>query len=67
MQTVTVPPGGAMFADFKLEVPGTYVLVDHALSRVNRGLAGFLNVTGPENPKVFRDRLPERTSALPIN
>ena len=56
-----------MFADFKLEVPGTYVLVDHALSRVNRGLAGFLNVTGPENPKVFRDRLPERTSALPIN
>lgn len=67
VQTVSVPPGGAMFADFKLEVPGTYVLVDHALSRVNRGLAGFLNVTGPENQRVFSEGLPERTSALPIN
>lgn len=67
VQTVTVPPGGAMFADFKLEVPGAYVLVDHALSRVNRGLAGFLNVTGPENPKVFMEGLPQRTSTLPIN
>jgi nitrite reductase (NO-forming) len=57
VQTVTVPPGGAVITDLKLEVPGTYVLVDHALSRVNKGLAGFLEVTGPQNPTVFKDNL----------
>ncbi len=57
VQTVTVPPGGAVITDLKLEVPGTYVLVDHALSRVNKGLAGFLEVTGPANPAVFKDNL----------
>lgn len=67
VQTVTMPPGGATFAGFKLEVPGTYLLVDHALSRVNRGLAGILNVTGPENPKAFMAGLPQRTSTLPTN
>jgi nitrite reductase (NO-forming) len=55
VQTVTVAPGGAVITDLKLEVPGTYVLVDHALSRVNKGLAGFLEVAGPANPTVFKD------------
>jgi len=36
------PPGGATMVEFKLEVPGRYILVDHALSRLQRGLAGFL-------------------------
>jgi nitrite reductase (NO-forming) len=27
--------------------------VDHALSRLERGLAGFLVVDGPANPDVF--------------
>ena len=54
VQTVTVAPGGATAVDIKLEVPGDYVLVDHALSRVERGLAGILNVEGPEDPEVFR-------------
>jgi nitrite reductase (NO-forming) len=34
-------------------VPGRYILVDHALSRLERGLAGFLVVEGPDNPDVF--------------
>ena len=57
VQTVTVPPGGAVITEIKLEVPGKYVLVDHALSRVNKGLAGFLEVNGPENPAVFKEGL----------
>ena len=28
--------------EFTLEVPGNYILVDHALARLQRGLAGFL-------------------------
>ena len=53
VQTVTVPPGGATMVDFKVEVPGKYLLVDHALSRLERGLMGVLQVEGPENPEVF--------------
>lgn len=53
VQTVTVAPGGAVAVDFALEVPGNYILVDHALSRVERGLAGVLQVTGPENQDIY--------------
>lgn len=44
VQTVTVPPGGAAVVDLKLEVPGEYALVDHALTRVAKGLIGKLIV-----------------------
>ena len=36
VQTTLVPPGGATMVEFKLEVPGRYILVDHALSRLQR-------------------------------
>ncbi|MSP80548.1 MAG: nitrite reductase, copper-containing [Rhodospirillales bacterium] len=57
VQTVTVPPGGAVIGEMKLEVPGKYILVDHALSRLNKGLAGFLEVSGQENPAIFKGKL----------
>ena len=53
VQTTTVAPGGATMVDFKLEVPGRYVLVDHALSRMERGLVGFLIAEGEENHEIF--------------
>ena len=53
VQTTMVPAGGATIVEFKLEVPGRYILVDHSLSRLERGLAGFLLVEGPENEEVF--------------
>ena len=53
VQTISVPPGGAAVVDFKLEVPGRFLLVDHALSRLDKGCVGFLQVDGPENPEVF--------------
>jgi nitrite reductase (NO-forming) len=55
VQTTLVPPGGATMVEFKLEVPGRYILVDHALARMERGLAGFLMVDGAANPEVFRE------------
>jgi nitrite reductase (NO-forming) len=58
VQTTTVPPGGATMVEFKLDVPGRYILVDHALSRLERGLAGFLVVEGAENPEVFQGQGP---------
>jgi nitrite reductase (NO-forming) len=54
VQTTLVPAGGAAVVEFKLQVPGRYVLVDHSLSRMERGLVGFLNAEGPANPEVFQ-------------
>ena len=53
VQTTTVPPGGATVVEFGLEVPGRYILVDHALARLQRGLAGFLVVEGPQSPEIY--------------
>ncbi len=54
VQTITVPPGGAAMVEFKVEVPGRYVLVDHALSRLERGLLGVLQVEGSERPEIYK-------------
>jgi nitrite reductase (NO-forming) len=53
VQTTLVPPGGATVVEFTTEVPGRYILVDHALSRLERGLAGYLYVDGADNPEVY--------------
>jgi nitrite reductase (NO-forming) len=55
VQTLSVPPGGATVVELELQVPGKYIMVDHALSRAERGLMGWLLVEGPENPGVFHD------------
>jgi len=57
IQTVTVPAGGAVIAEFKLDVPGNYTLVDHALARAERGLLGVLSVEGPPNPEIFNGQV----------
>jgi nitrite reductase (NO-forming) len=50
VQTTTVPAGGSVIVDFKLEVPGTFILVDHALFRAfNKGALAMLSVTGPKS------------------
>ena len=58
VQTITVPPGGAAVTDFKVDVPGRYVLVDHALSRMERGLKGLLVVDGEERAEIFKPHEP---------
>src|SRR5688572_17204792 len=55
VQTTTVPPGGAAIVEFKVDYPGKYVLVDHALSRAGKGLVGVLEVVGKADPAVYRD------------
>ncbi len=54
VQTTTVPAGGATMVEFKTEVPGSYTIVDHSLGRLEKGGAGILEVTGDDNPSVFR-------------
>ena len=59
VQTVLVPPGGAVAVDLKPDVPGTFLLVDHALTRLHKGAVAELKVEGEPNPGVFRE-LPAR-------
>ena len=53
VQTTLVPPGGATMVEFKVDYPGRYLLVDHALSRAEKGLIGFLQVKGEADPAIF--------------
>jgi len=57
IQTVSVPPGGAVITEFNTQVPGNFILVDHALARAERGLAGILSVEGPPNPEIFNGQV----------
>lgn len=59
VQTTLVPAGGATWVEFTLDVPGTYLLVDHAITRtIDRGALAILTVTGPENPSIFSGEAP---------
>jgi nitrite reductase (NO-forming) len=54
VQTTMVPAGGSSIVEFKLEVPGTFILVDHSLFRAfNKGALGMLKVEGRENLLVY--------------
>jgi nitrite reductase (NO-forming) len=53
VQTTNVPAGGATIVEFTVDYPGTYVLVDHALMRADKGAWGTIEVTGEADPSIF--------------
>ena len=54
VQTTLIPAGGAAIMDFHLEVPGSYVLVDHSIFRAfNKGALAILKAEGPENKDIY--------------
>lgn len=54
VQTTLIPAGGAAMVEFKVDVPGTLILVDHSIFRAfNKGALGMLKVQGPENSRVY--------------
>lgn len=54
VQTTVVAPGGATIVELKMDHPGSYLLVDHALSRTGKGAVGVLEVTGDGVPGVYK-------------
>lgn len=54
VQTTLIPAGGSAIVEFTVEVPGTYILVDHSIFRTfNKGALGMLKVEGPDNLAVY--------------
>jgi nitrite reductase (NO-forming) len=53
VQTTLVPSGGAAIVEFKVDVPGTYLLVDHSIFRIDIGAAGQLKVDGSGPAGIF--------------
>ncbi len=54
VQTTLVPAGGAAIVEFRVDVPGTFILVDHSIFRAfNKGALGMLKVTGDEDKKIY--------------
>jgi len=54
VQTTLVPAGGSAIVEFKVEVPGTFILVDHSIFRTfNKGALGMLKVEGDEQKALY--------------
>jgi nitrite reductase (NO-forming) len=48
-----VSPGSVSAFEMHLDVPGEYVLVDHALYRTQKGALGFMHVTGEWDTSIY--------------
>jgi len=53
VQTTLVPAGGAAIVEFTADVAGTYVFVDHALARLDKGAWGTIEVLGVPRPDIY--------------
>jgi nitrite reductase (NO-forming) len=61
VQTTLVPAGGSAIVEYELEVPGTYILVDHSLFRTfNKGSLGMMKVEGPADLLVYSGKTDDR-------
>ncbi len=57
VQTTMIPAGGSAIVEFRTEVPGSLVLVDHAIFRAfNKGALGMITVVGDKNATVFAQK-----------
>ncbi|HFC8490423.1 MULTISPECIES: copper-containing nitrite reductase [Neisseria] len=58
VQSTVIPAGGAAMIEFKVDIPGSYTLVDHSIFRAfNKGALGQLKVEGDENPEIMTKKL----------
>ncbi len=54
VQTTLVPAGGSAIVEFKMEVPGTFIIVDHSIFRAfNKGALGMIKVDGPPQAGIY--------------
>jgi nitrite reductase (NO-forming) len=54
VQTTLVPAGGSTMIEMKMEVPGKFLIVDHALPRaIDKGALGEIVVEGADRPDII--------------
>ncbi|MCJ7557913.1 MAG: copper-containing nitrite reductase [Gammaproteobacteria bacterium] len=54
VQTTLVPAGGSTITEFRVETPGTFILIDHSIFRAfNKGALGMLKVEGEPNKEIY--------------
>jgi copper-containing nitrite reductase len=53
VQTTLIPAGGSAVVEFQTTVPGTFLMVDHAIFRLHKGAAGSISVGGGKQPEIF--------------
>ncbi len=54
VQTTLIPAGGSAIIEFTVDVPGTYLLVDHSIFRTfNKGALAMLKAEGPANKEIY--------------
>ncbi|WP_118836969.1 copper-containing nitrite reductase [Neisseria meningitidis] len=64
VQSTIVPAGGSAIVEFKVDIPGSYTLVDHSIFRAfNKGALGQLEVEGAENPEIMTQKLSDTAYA----
>ncbi len=65
VQTTLIPAGGSTIVEFTVDVPGTYIIVDHSIFRAfNKGALAMLTVHGDENDAIYSG-LQEESIYLP--
>ncbi|MCO5143589.1 MAG: copper-containing nitrite reductase [Oligoflexia bacterium] len=58
IQTTLVPAGGSAVVEFKVDVPGSLVIVDHSIFRTfNKGSLGLIKVDGAENKEIYSGKI----------
>ena len=58
VQTTLIPSGSATMVETRIDVPGTYVFMDHSIFRaVNKGTMGQIVVEGEKNPNIYSGKL----------
>lgn len=61
VQTTLIPAGGSAIVDFKVEVPGTFIIVDHSIFRAfNKGALAMLKVSGAEEKSIYSGKTDDR-------
>lgn len=60
VQTTLIPAGGSAIVEYKVDAPGSYILVDHSIFRAfNKGALAMMNVTGADNKVVYSGQISE--------
>jgi nitrite reductase (NO-forming) len=54
VQTTMVPTAGSTMVEFKARVPAKYILVDHSLTRLQKGNVAIIQAEGADVPELYR-------------